>query len=120
MLFLSYLLSQNQINSKIKLPKASTVGKFIRFLRLVVVVGLILFPQIYLTSTNQIHQDTSVVAHAAGAIVGILAGILIIRNRKIVQWEIYLWWTSLVLLILLFLGFSHAIAAQCNSRIETD
>ena len=83
-------------------------------MRLFVVVGFILFPQIYLTLTNQMHQDTSVVAHAAGAIVGILAGILIIRNRKIVQWEIYLWWTSLVLLILLFLGFTHAIAAQCN------
>ena len=79
-----------------------------------VVLGMIILPSIYLTMTNQISEDASGIAHAGGATVGILAGILIIRNRKVVQWEIYLWWTSLAVMILLFLGFTHAIAAQCN------
>ena len=41
------------------------------FVRLVVVLGCILLPSIYFTMTNQIPEDASGIAHAAGAVVGL-------------------------------------------------
>ena len=76
-----------------------------------VVLGIII-PNLLLTLIGKIHKDASGIAHVAGGVVGFLAGILMIRNRKTVPWEIKLWKTTLVISILLFLGFSCVIAVQ--------
>ena len=41
-------------------------------------------------------------AHIAGATVGLLLGIVVLKNFKMENWEKYLWWCSLVALSLLF------------------
>ena len=41
-------------------------------------------------------------AHLAGATVGLLLGIIVLKNFNQENWEKYLWWTSLVILAVLF------------------
>ena len=41
-------------------------------------------------------------AHIAGATVGLLLGIVVLKNFKQEDWERYLWWFSLTVLTLLF------------------
>ena len=82
-----------------------------RFIKASVVLGIII-ANLLLTLQDKIDKDASGTAHCAGGVVGVLAGILMIRNRKTVPWEIKLWKTTLVISILLFLGFICAIAVQ--------
>lgn len=53
-----------------------------------------------------VEVDTQVgyVAHAAGALVGLLLGIVVLRNLRVKTWERVLWWLSLILFLGLFLA----------------
>ena len=53
-----------------------------------------------------IELDTKVgyAAHAAGATVGLLLGIVILRNLRVRTWERVIWWFSLLLFLGLFLA----------------
>lgn len=53
-----------------------------------------------------IEVDTKVgyVAHAAGAVVGLLLGIVVLRNLRVRTWERVIWWLSLVIFLGLFLA----------------
>ena len=53
-----------------------------------------------------IEVDTQVgyAAHAAGAIVGFLLGIVVLRNLRVHTWERVLWWICLLLFLALFLA----------------
>ena len=46
--------------------------------------------------------QVSYMAHIAGATVGLLLGIVVLKNFKEEDWERYLWWFSLTVLTLLF------------------
>ena len=45
--------------------------------------------------------QVSYMAHIAGATVGLLLGIVVLKNFKEEDWERYLWWFSLTVLTLL-------------------
>ncbi len=53
-----------------------------------------------------IEVDTQVgyAAHAAGAIVGLLLGIVVLRNLRVHTWERVFWWICLLLFLCLFLA----------------
>ena len=53
-----------------------------------------------------IEVDTKVGygAHAAGAAVGLLLGIVVLRNLRVKTWERVMWWFSLLLFLGLFLA----------------
>ena len=53
-----------------------------------------------------IEVDTQVgyAAHAAGAAVGLLLGIVVLRNLRVKTWERVIWWFSLLAFLGLFLA----------------
>ena len=53
----------------------------------------------------------SYAAHFAGAIVGVLVGVLVLRNLKLLKWESIIWWVVFVTLIGLFIAMVIASAA---------
>ena len=52
-----------------------------------------------------VGEETNIgyVAHIGGAVVGLLLGIIILRNLRVHTWERVLWWISLLTLLALFL-----------------
>ena len=52
------------------------------------------------TATNQVGY----VAHIAGATVGLLLGIVVLRNLRVRRWERVVWWCSLLVFLGLFLA----------------
>ena len=78
-------------------------------------VGVAVFSRHFTNSTNKVLTlcrkflgiyiksfQVSYMAHIAGATVGLLLGIVVLKNFKLESWETYLWWSSLTILILLF------------------
>ena len=53
-----------------------------------------------------IGEETNVgyVAHLAGATVGLLLGIVVLRNLRVLKWERVVWWCSLIVFLGLFLA----------------
>ena len=60
---------------------------------------------IVLTLNGGTVDTVSGTAHLAGGLVGVTAGVLIIRNRKVEWWEDKFWYLALVILIATFLVF---------------
>ena len=95
------------INSKICKnfsPKIVYVNLLKRCLRLIF-VGFIVGHNFILTQCGLITDEVSGTAHIAGGVVGAIAGILIIRNRKSDKWEYYLWYFALIVIIASYLVF---------------
>jgi len=71
-----------------------------------------------------IEVDTKVGygAHAAGAVVGLLLGIVVLRNLRVKTWERVMWWFSLLLFLGLFLAaivWNAVIIGQKVSKNES-
>ena len=57
------------------------------------------------------YFQVSYAAHIAGSVVGLLLGIIVLRNLKTHNWERYLWWVCLVTFLgLLLIGIIWNIA----------
>ena len=81
-------------------------GGLIRLLRLTAVVAFVVVDIIigvYNSFFSSFTSTTSYGAHIAGAGIGLLAGILILNNRKVETWEIWLQLCCYLLLALFFL-----------------
>ena len=49
-------------------------------------------------------DNVGYVAHFAGAVVGLLLGIVTLRNLRVLKWETVVWWCSFVVLLGLFIA----------------
>ena len=76
---------------------------------------------------TEVDTQVGYAAHAAGAAVGLLLGIVVLRNLRVKMWERVVWWFSLLLFLGLFLaaivwnainiGFEVAINEEsCGGR----
>ena len=53
---------------------------------------------------TEVDTQVGYAAHAAGAAVGLLLGIVVLRNLRVKMWERVVWWFSLLLFLGLFLA----------------
>ena len=86
-----HLIFNNYFRTKKKSTKARH-GKIVRLIRLLFVLIFAGFNtgfEIY-NFVNKKSTSTSIVAHACGAVGGLLVGIAILKNRKVENWEIRL------------------------------
>ena len=69
-----------------------------------------------------IELDTQVgyVAHIAGATVGLLLGIVVLRNLRVRRWERVVWWCSLLVFLGLFLAAIIGNAVMIGLHTKTD
>jgi len=58
---------------------------------------------VYYRYVEKIDTRVGYVAHAAGAVAGLLVGIKVLRNLKVYKWENVVWYTSLALYVVLML-----------------
>ena len=59
---------------------------------------------IYYRYIEPTETNVGYVAHIAGAIVGLLLGIVVLRNLRVRRWERVVWWCSLLVFLGLFLA----------------
>lgn len=76
---------------------------WIRLVGLTIFAGTDFGVAIYDRYTQQKNR-TSYAAHLAGAIAGLLVGIIALRNLHVRKWEVVLGWLALVLYVLLMGG----------------
>ena len=69
-----------------------------------------------------IEKDTKVgyAAHAAGAAVGLLLGIVVLRNLRVKTWERVMWWFSLLLFLGLFMAAIVYNAVTIGQDVTTE
>ena len=69
-----------------------------------------------------IEKDTKVgyAAHAAGAAVGFLLGIVVLRNLRVKTWERVMWWFSLLLFLALFMAAIVYNAVIIGQTVTTE
>ena len=70
-----------------KLTTAPTYGVMVRICRLLVVGGILLMD--VFTTLLIPDSNTSYEAHLTGALVGLLVGLVVLRNRRVEHWEIW-------------------------------
>lgn len=78
---------------------------WLRLLSLLGFVGTDIGVAIYGRYVKEEHSRVSYSAHFAGALVGFLIGINVLRNLKMRRWEVILGWAMLFVYILL-MGFA--------------
>ena len=59
---------------------------------------------IYYRYIEEVDTKVGYVAHLAGATVGLLLGIVVLRNLRVRKWERVVWWCSLLVFLGLFLA----------------
>ncbi len=75
----------------------------------------------------ELNTKVGYVAHAAGAVVGLLLGIVVLRNLRVKTWERVIWWLSLILFLGLFLAaivwnavlIGHEVSEQALTDQQT-
>ena len=78
----------------------------LRLATFIIVAGTDVGVAVYYRYALEEETKTSYVGHLAGATAGLLMGILVLRNLTQEDWETYLWWTCLAILVVLMLtGF---------------
>ena len=96
----SLILRQRLTNNKASAP---VFGKVVRLARLLVVMG-ILSVDIITNLTNS-ESSTSYEAHLSGSVMGVVVGVVILKNRRVEHWEVWLRAGCCVLAgVLLFIG----------------
>ena len=76
----------------------------LRLLAFLLLAGVDTGVAVYYRYVVQVETQVSYVAHLAGAVVGLLLGIVVLRNLREHKWERVLWWCSLLLFLGLFLA----------------
>ena len=98
-----------------KRTTAPTYGLMVRICRLLVVGG-ILAMDVFATFLTP-DSNTSYEAHLTGALVGLLVGLVVLRNRRVEHWERWakaMACASVVFLLLLLGGFHLASLIQVD------
>ena len=82
----SLILRQRLSNNKASAP---VFGKVVRLARLLVVMG-ILSVDIITSLVNSGPSSTSYEAHLSGSVMGVVVGVVILKNRRVQHWEVWL------------------------------
>ena len=92
-----------------KLTTAPTYGVMVRICRLLVVGGILLMD--VFTTLLTPDSNTSYEAHLTGALVGLLVGLVVLRNRRVEHWETWVKAVACasVVFILLLLAVLHIV-----------
>ena len=100
-----------------KLTTAPTYGIMVRTCRLLVVGGILLMD--VFTTLLTTDSNTSYEAHLTGALVGLLVGLVVLRNRRVEHWETWVkaGACASVVFLLLLLAVLHTVEeAQVEDR----
>jgi len=82
----------------------------LRLLTFLILAGVDIGVAVYYRYVGE-NTNVSYAAHIAGSVVGLLLGIIVLRNLKTHNWERYLWWVCLVTFLgLLLIGIIWNIA----------
>jgi len=84
----------------------------LRLITFITLAGVDVGVAVYYRYTAEGDNQVSYAAHIAGAVVGLLLGIIVLRNLKELKWERVLWWVCL----LAFLGL--LLAALVWNAVE--
>ena len=76
----------------------------LRLAAFLLLVGVDTGVAVYYRYVALVDTRVSYVAHIAGALVGLLLGIVVLRNLRVRTWERVVWWCSLLLFLGLFLA----------------
>ncbi|CAB4062532.1 RHBDL1_2_3 [Lepeophtheirus salmonis] len=75
----------------------------LRLLAFLLAMGIDIGVAIYYRYGVGVETKTAYAAHLGGAIVGLLLGIVILRNIRVRSWERVIWWLCLLAVLALFL-----------------
>jgi len=75
----------------------------LRLITFVTLAGVDIGVAVYYRYT-EVENQVSYAAHIAGAVVGLLLGIIVLRNLKELKWERVLWWVCLLSFLALLLA----------------
>jgi len=73
---------------------------WLRFLTFIIIAGVDIGVAVYYRYVGT-YTKVSYVAHIGGAVVGLLLGLVVLRNLKTHNWERNLWWICILLFLLL-------------------
>jgi len=92
-----------------KMTTAPTYGIMVRICRLLVVGGILLMD--VFTTLLTPDSNTSYEAHLTGSLVGLLVGMVVLRNRRVEHWETWVKAGACVsvLFLLLLLAVLHIV-----------
>ena len=76
----------------------------LRLIAFILLAGIDTGVAVYYRYIAEVETQVGYAAHAAGAIVGFLLGIVVLRNLRVHTWERVLWWICLLLFLALFLA----------------
>jgi membrane associated rhomboid family serine protease len=76
----------------------------LRLVAFLLLIGVDTGVAVYYRYVALIDTRVSYAAHIAGAVVGLLLGIVVLRNLRVQTWERVIWWFSLLLFLGLFLA----------------
>ena len=76
----------------------------LRLIAFILLAGIDTGVTVYYRYIAEVETQVGYAAHAAGAIVGFLLGIVVLRNLRVHTWERVLWWICLLLFLALFLA----------------
>ena len=99
-----------------KRTTAPTYGLIVRICRLLVVGGILLMD---VFSTLLVPEsNTSYEAHLTGALVGLLVGLIVLRNRRVEHWETWVKATACAgsAFLLLILAVLHTVEVWQSDR----
>ena len=82
----SLILRQRLSNNKASAP---VFGKVVRLARLLVVMG-ILSVDIITSLVSSGPSSTSYEAHLSGSVMGCVVGVVLLKNRRVQHWEVWL------------------------------
>ena len=82
----------------------NTILAALRLLAFLLLAGVDTGVAVYYRYVAGVDTLVSYVAHLAGALVGLLLGIVVLRNLREHKWERVLWWFCLILFLILFLA----------------
>ena len=69
---------------------------------------------------TQVDTKVAYAAHGAGAVVGLLLGIVVLRNLRVKTWERVVWWFSLLLFLALFLAAIVGNAVIIGHKVSSN
>jgi len=117
----SLILRQRIRNKKSSSP---TFGKIVRVARILIVVGILSVDVITVIS-NYVQGEsssTSYTAHLSGVIMGVLVGVVMLKNRRVQHWErwlIVLSWVSAAIIITALVILNIVFADQSTNTMNS-
>jgi len=63
-----------------------------------------------------VDTEVSYAAHIAGAVAGLLLGLVVLRNLQVKRWERVVWWLCLILFLALLMTVKMSLCSMVTSR----